>query len=392
MAVSTARPATPIHNVADSAAASVTASVAASVTDRAVAAPPARMLYVIWALFWLIMIMVAVQERLDNPYIHWWEPLLWEGSSCIAATVLMLVQRLGKQRYSQYLDQPLLWFGHHLRWLPPLAVIFISFVYAVRHGVYALVGDTYEHWSWPLVFTYETLKMAMFAGLWLGIIFGFDSFEQWQARRQRLLELQRTLAEAHLSHLKAQLRPHFLFNALNTISALMHVDVDRADRLLARLGDLLRASLQSSDQELTALREELRTLELFAQIMQERFADRVCLQWQIDPQALDAPIPAMLLQPLLENAFKHGVERSVGPVSIDVDAQLRDGLLVVSIRNTGSKLPGDFADGNYSGGVGLRNCRERLAVIYGDSARLAVTGDDEAVIATVTLPAGERAS
>jgi signal transduction histidine kinase len=344
-------------------------------------ASPQRVLYVIWALFWLIMAMVAVQEQLKNPYVRWWEPLLWEGSSAFIATLWMLVQRRSRQRYSQYLDQPLRWFGRHLLWLPLLIVTFIVGIYSIRHGVYALTDETYEHWPWPHVFVYESFKVVMFTGLWLGIIFGFDSFDQWQAQRRRLLELQRTLAEAQLSQLKAQLRPHFFFNALNTISALMHVDVERADRLLARLGDLLRASLQFSDQELTSLREELRTLELFAQIMQERFADRVSLAWQIDPRALETKIPVMLLQPLLENAFKHGVERSVGPVSITVSASIEGDALMVTISNTGSTLAADSR-----AGVGLSNCRERLDLIYGGGARLEMISAHDTVTARVTVP------
>lgn len=352
--------------------------------DRlAAVASPQRMLYVIWTSFWLIMVMVSVQEELHNPYIRWWEPLLWEGSSCTVATAWMLFQRRAQPRYAQYLDQPMRWFGHYLRWLPLLLVTFIGSVYAIRHGVYALLNETYEHRPWPFVFVYETFKLMLFTGLWLGIIFGFDSFEQWQAQRRRLLELQKTLAEAQLSQLKAQLRPHFLFNALNTISALMHVDVERADRLLARLGDLLRASLQASDQELTSLREELRTLELFAQIMQERFADRVALAWNIDAQALDVKIPVMLLQPLLENAFKHGVERSVGYVGITVGAHLEGQSLVVAIGNTGSTLAGSYREG-----VGLSNCRERLNVMYGGAASLEMIRDQDAVTAKVTVPAG----
>jgi len=360
-----------------------TTAIPATDTHRSVAAvaSPQRVLYVIWALFWLIMVMVAVTEEWKDASIRWWEPLLWEGSSCFVASVWMLLQRRTKQRYSQYLDQPLRWFGAHVRWLPLIIVTFIGSIYAIRHGVYALTAERYEHWPWLYVFIYEAFKVVLFTGLWLGIIFGFDSFDQWQAQRRHLLELQKTLAEAQLSQLKAQLRPHFFFNALNTISALMHVDVERADRLLARLGDLLRASLQSNDQELTSLREELRTLELFAQVMQERFADRVSLTWNIDPRTLDRKIPVMLLQPLLENAFKHGVERSVGHVGITVGASLEGKDLVVAIGNTGSTLAADYRDG-----VGLGNCRERLNVIYGGAAKLEMISHPKGVTANVTLP------
>jgi glucose-6-phosphate-specific signal transduction histidine kinase len=342
---------------------------------------PTGMLLWLWAAFCSIMILVAIQDQRHNPSIAWWEPLLWEGSSCIAATLWLLWQRRNKQRFAPYLDQPLQWFGRHLVWLPVLIVTFISFVYGLRHAVYALVGRAYTHEPWLFVIGYESLKLVLFAGLWLGIVFGFDSFEQWQAQRRHLLELQKSLAEAQLSQLKAQLRPHFFFNALNTISALMHVDVERADRMLARLGDLLRISLQINDREMTTLREEVRTLELFAQIMQERFADRVALGWRIDPDLCDAQTPMLLLQPLLENAFKHGVERSVGAVSIEIAARRENERVVLEIRNTGSTLPAEHREG-----VGLRNCRERLKVIYGDAATLQLMNDAGSVLAKVTLP------
>jgi LytS/YehU family sensor histidine kinase len=231
------------------------------------------------------------------------------------------------------------------------------------------------------VLLYESIKLLIFFGLWMGLIFGFDAFAQTQEQRQRLLALQKSLAEAQLAHLKAQLRPHFFFNALNTISALMQVDVPRADRLLSRLADLLRATLQWGDKEITSLREEVRMLELYAQIMQERFADRVTLTWNIDTAALAGAIPALLLQPLLENAFKHGVERSRDAVRIEIEARREGEQLHISIRNTGSILGPDRQEG-----VGLRNCRERLSVLYGDAAKLQLTQVADAVEASVTLP------
>ena len=221
----------------------------------------------------------------------------------------------------------------------------------------------------------------MFTGLWMGLIFGFDAFARSQEQHERLLALQKSLAEAQLAHLKAQLRPHFFFNALNTISALMHVDVPRADRLLSRLADLLRATLQWCDKEIKSLREEIRMLELYAQVMQERFADRVALSWKVDDAALSGTIPALLLQPLLENAFKHGVERSRDAVRIEIEGRREGDRLHIAIRNTGSTLAGGSPEG-----VGLRNCRERLAVLYGDAAKLQLTQLPDGVEASVTLP------
>jgi LytS/YehU family sensor histidine kinase len=247
--------------------------------------------------------------------------------------------------------------------------------------VYAMAGQVYEHESWGSVFFYESIKLLLFTTLWLCIIFGFESFALWRQERERLLALQKHLAESQLAQLKAQLQPHFLFNALNTISSLMQVDVERADRLLTKLADLLRSSLQAGTRHMTSLREELKLLEMYAQIMEERFSGRVTLTWNIAENALEAAVPAMLLQPLLENAFKHGVERSRVPVAIRIDAIRQGELLQVTIRNSGTMLAG--APGM---GIGLRNCHERLELIYGKGAGLALAQDGDGVAAHLRIP------
>lgn len=340
--------------------------------------------YWLWALFWLLMITASIGEQRRNSDTSWWEPILWEGSSALVTTCWMLVAMRASSRYTQYLDRPMVWFGYHLLWLPLLVITFIPTVYAIRHGVYAAVGRTYHHASWPFVFVYETVKLALFGGLWLGILFGFDSHVQWKLHRQRLLELQRTLSETQLARLQGQLRPHFFFNALNTISALMHTDVMRADRLVAGLGELLRISLRSGEQEMTPLREELHSLELYAQIMQERFRDRVTLNWRVDPGVVAIPVPALLLQPLLENAFKHAVERNTGPVHIDVTAAREGNSLNLAVINSGSTLATDYREG-----VGLRNCRERLGIIYSAAAVLELREERGGVAARIALPLAE---
>jgi len=338
-------------------------------------------LFWLWGLFWVLMITTAVQDALRNPAISWWEPILWEGSSALAATCWILIAMRARERYAQYLDRPLVWFGYQARWLLLVVPTFIIAVYGVRHGVYELVGRHYQHPPWLWVFIYETLRLALFAGLWLGILFGFDSYTQWRSHRRRLLEVQKALAEAQLARLQGQLRPHFFFNALNTISALMHVDVARADRLVAGLGDLLHTSLRAGEQEMTSLREELRSLELYAQIMQERFRDRVTLDWHLDPGILETPVPSLLLQPLMENAFRHGVERSTVPVHIDVTARCEGNSLSLVVSNTGSSLAP-----NYREGVGLRNCRERLSIIYGEAAALHVGAQGTSIAARISIP------
>ena len=327
------------------------------------------------------MISVSVQENLDDPYIRWWQPVLWEGSSCLVGTFWLLMQRRVARNWDSYLSQPQRWFRKHVAWLPIVIVTFIVSIYAIRHGVYALAGLTYEHRPWPWIFVYESIKLVLFSALWICIIFGLESFGGWQRERERLLALQKHLAESQLAQLKAQLQPHFLFNALNTISALMQSDVDRADCLLTKLADLLRSNLKASARQTSPLREELELLRLYADIMCERFAGRVTLEWQIADDVADAAVPTLLLQPLLENAFRHGVERSSQPVHIRILAHRDRDRLRVSIHNTGSTLAAQPGLG-----IGLRNCRERLAVLYGTNAHLDLVTEDSGVAATLSLP------
>jgi len=227
-----------------------------------------RGLFALWALFWLLMAVVSLEDNLSDAGTLWWEPLLWEGSSCLVATFWLLMQRRAAPGWNEYLTQPLRWFGKHLAWLLIIAPTFVIAVYALRHLVYWLVGAVYEHESWGYLFVYESVKLLLFTSLWLSIIFGFASFARWQQERERLLTVQKHLAESQLAQLKAQLQPHFLFNTLNTISSLMQVNVERADKLLAQLADLLRVSMQAGERQFTPLREELRVLELYAHIME----------------------------------------------------------------------------------------------------------------------------
>jgi hypothetical protein len=340
-----------------------------------------KTLAALWVVFWLLMISVSVQNELPNPVVRWWEPVLWEGSSALVSTGWMWLAVRVRGRYAPSLERPLRWFGCYLRWLPLVVVTWLVAVYAIRHGVYAAVGRTYEHASWGFILVYESFKLVIFTGLWLGILFGVVSYGQWQLQRDRLLQTQKALAQAQLAQLQAQLRPHFLFNALNTVSALMHTDVERADRLVATLGDLLRISLRSTEHEMTPLAEELRTLKLYTDIMRERFRDRVTLSWQSDPTLLDLPVPALLLQPLVENVFKHGVERTVAPVHIDISARRESDWLEIVVSNSGSMLAPEQRDG-----LGFRNCRERLSIIYGDAASLLVRAEGNGVAARVCLP------
>jgi sensor histidine kinase YesM len=336
-----------------------------------------RVLCSLWAMFFLLLLITELQDHWDHVGVRWWEPIVWIGTSGVVASLWLIAYWRDRRHSLRYLGEPARWLWRQLRWFPPVAVVFVMLTYGLRHGIYALLGLEYRHESWTFVFIYEAVKLWLFLGLWLGILFALESFDHWQREQRRLAELQRSLAQAQLLQLQNQLRPHFLFNALNTISSIMRVDVERADRLLSRLANFLRASLRNDQQEMTTLGAEIELLQLYAQIMEERFEDRVQVEWNIDPQALEASVPTMLLQPLLENAFKHGVQNTTSAVRICVSAQPTAEHLEIVVSNAVSSDVSDcgqVSPGNVSPvqgeGIGLCNTRSRLELHYGSGAQL----------------------
>lgn len=195
----------------------------------------------------------------------------------------------------------------------------------------------------------------------ISVGYAFDYYRKFNERELRAAELEKRLTEARLQALQMQLNPHFLFNTLHAISSLMHVDVEAADRMLAQLSDLLRHALDSTETQEVPLREEIDFLKRYASIEQTRFGDRLTIEMQIAPDTLEAMVPNLVLQPLLENAIKHGIEPHARPGRIEVSAR-RDGeKLRLEVRDNGGGLP----NGEIVEGIGLSNTRARLKQLYG---------------------------
>jgi len=342
------------------------------------------LLAALWTCLWLLVSLLEITATLHDPTLRWWQLAELIGPS-VSVPALWLAFWFGTGAFRRIpLDRPGKWFLLSLAASPILAAGSIVTVHGGRTALFALAGGSYGHLPWPGLIPYEFFKVTLFQMLWLGFAFGAKSFVDWQEQGQRLLQSQRELAEAQLAQLREQLRPHFLFNTLNTISALMQSDVARADRLMARLADLLRSSLSFGDQSMVPLETELRFLELYADIMTERFSGRVVVDWRIDPAVRSVAIPALLLQPLLENAFRHGIEEVAGAHRILIAAGMAEETagLEISIHCSGGRLKPDAKDG-----VGLRNCRRRLGIHYGQSAGLTLSpAPSGGVTSTLTLP------
>jgi len=163
--------------------------------------------------------------------------------------------------------------------------------------------------------------------------------------------------------LRLQLHPHFLFNTLHTISALMHKDLRAADRMLALLGDLLRDSFEKVGAQEVSLKQELGFLERYLEIERTRFRDRLTIRLDIDPETLDAEIPNLVLQPLVENAIRHGIGKRQDAGHIDIVARRKSERLDVRIRDDGPGLA-QAPEVALRGGVGLANTADRLQQLY----------------------------
>jgi two-component system LytT family sensor kinase len=195
--------------------------------------------------------------------------------------------------------------------------------------------------------------------------------------RERMVaaaELKSQLTTAHLQSLQAQLRPHFLFNTLNTIAELVHRDPEAADRMIGRLGALLRRSFDSHGDQEVSLESELEFLRDYSHIVCTRFHGRIAVTMNIDPDALCARVPSLVLQPLVENAVRHGLEPRAEGGTVEIVARRRVDLLELEVRDDGCGLPCEDASGipSWREGVGLRNTRDRLQHLYGNAHRLSV--------------------
>jgi len=306
-----------------------------------------------WGTFWLLMLTVAVQDHLQKQRGEVWKPLLWEGSSCLVASLMFGLMWRRVPRHDSALAHPLRWFALQLRWLPLLAPLFVTSIYAIRHAVFALLGQTYVHAGWGEVYAYECAKFTMFYVLFVAAVFG-------QRTHAALGEQRLRTQAAQLAQLTQQLQPHFLFNALNTVAATIHSDPDAADAMLTRLAALLRATTDLTRRPTCTLDEELRLAEGYTAIMCERFADRVTLVREIDAAARPCHVPTLSVQPLLENAFRHGVERFSAPTRVVLRAYCSGQRLRVEVEQDRGELPIAPVLG-----VGLGTLRERLTALHG---------------------------
>lgn len=344
-----------------------------------------------FAAFVVLAVVDAVQmragQRFEDFTITWGTALrrgfeAWIPSGVLGLGIVWLAGRVPfeRERWGR-------WLGVHAVASVAFFLAFALIHAALLNGQRSVRGQILEFgtvFRKVLIF-YSVTNLGFY---WLVLLghHGWSYYQRYRERERRAVELEGQLARARLEALRMQLNPHFLFNTLNTVVALVHDQPGTVERMVTRLGELLRASLDHRDAQEVPLGEEIRLLERYLDIEQVRFSDRLRVDLDVPEELRDVPVPSLVLQPLVENAIRHGIELLEAEGHIRVTARRHGNELRLVVWDNG---PGPADNGGNeaavrSGGIGLANTRARLSHLYGEAQRLelrrATDGGAEAVI------------
>jgi two-component system LytT family sensor kinase len=313
-----------------------------------------------------------------------WKPFVWELSSAVIIMLLVpLVFRFERRFRIDSRPRARVVVGHAIG-LIVFSAVHTTVMVVLRQLAYGAMGESYDYGPvWERGF-YELQKDVLLYAVILTVCFAMREFRVRRASELRASQLAAEVGEARLRQLTAQIEPHFLFNSLNAISNRMHEDVEAADRMISQLGDLLRAAYESDASVLVPLRRELAWLRNYLAMMAERFRGQLEYDVDVDVGLDDVPVPRLLIQPLVENALRHGLAARGGRLSVAV--RRRDGDLEYAVSDNGVGLVG----GELEHGTGLANVQRRLELLFPERHTLAVMPrTPSGVTVTVRFPLGE---
>jgi two-component sensor histidine kinase len=334
--------------------------------------------YVKWLLIfglWTVVALfftsqVAMQSRLSQRPISFFRILSWQLSSSYVWFALMPL---------------ILWLGRKFRfengkWKTSLPIHFVASL-IVALGQQAMDALILPKLGYPPNIKFSSyldgyrvfllinfhLSVSIYWAV-IGIKYAIGYYQKYRERELRASQLEARLAQTRLQVLKMQLHPHFLFNTLNAISELVYKDPEAAEQMITNLSDLLRLSLDNVGVQEVPLQQELEFLNKYIEIEQTRFHDRLQVELHIEPDTLDASVPNMILQPLVENAIKHGIAPRSSGGRVEIDAERQNGLLLLRVSDDGIGLSNGDGE-TLKEGVGLSNTRARLRHLYGEQHR-----------------------
>jgi sensor histidine kinase YesM len=335
-------------------------------------------------LFWTAIALSFATNLHLTQQVPWREAVInsladWYCFALLSIPMLALARRFQFQR-TNWLSTALL----HLF----ASIFFSGFWIMLRAGIaqieHAIYGSASD-FSGDFV---RLFTKSFHLNLWiywviLAVSHAVEYYRKLNERELKTAELEKSLTQAKLRALQSQLNPHFLFNTLHTISALMHIDVEKADRMVAKLSDLLRYALDSTDEHEVALRDEIAFLKRYLEIEQTRFGDRLTVTMDIPADTWDARVPNLILQPIVENAIRHGIEPHSKPGKIHLSARRENSQLILEVRDNGMGLnPNKKREG-----IGTSNTRLRLQQLYGAKQTFTLENATEGgLLATIKLP------
>jgi signal transduction histidine kinase len=323
-------------------------------------------------------------ESFPFTQVLFWSATEWYLWALIAPGIFWLDRRFPLARATWRRSLPV----HLVAWM--IVVVAHETLYvALERGAGMSVNPpaAFGHHVLLYVSKRAAFDLLVYAALVGASCFG-NIYRRYRERELRASQLEALLSQAQLDALRNQLQPHFLFNTLNTISSLIHSDAQAADRVVSRLGDLLRLSLAHTGQHELTLREELEFLGHYVEIQRSRFRERLSVTLDVPVETLDARVPAFVLQPLVENAVRHGIEPRQESGRVEVRARRDGDRLRLEVADNGPGLVDPAAVGNGNGrGIGLANTRARLTQLYGSSQAISVSNrDDSGVVVRIEIP------
>jgi two-component system LytT family sensor kinase len=312
----------------------------------------------------------------------------WYSWACLTPGILWLTRRFPFDRSAWKVAIPI-----HIAGVVIAMSLHVAMTVALRVATYWVFGETLDTWlheaqeMFILNFDWEMMTYWTIVGVGTALRYLHEA----RAKELNAAQLETRLVEARLHTLQRQMQPHFLFNTLNTISALMHRDVEAADAMIARLSDLLRMSLQRVGVQEVPLKEELDFLSKYLEIEQTRFRDRLTVVFDVEAETLHALVPNLLLQPLVENAIKHGIGPRPTPGQIAVRARINGAMLELDVQDNGVGLSAARLT-DFNRGVGLSNTRSRLDHLYGSLHRFEFRQPAEGgLLVCIAIPMAEVA-
>jgi signal transduction histidine kinase len=349
-------------------------------------------LFGFWTFFSFLYANQIYFEMLHNPRMHhswwriaFWQLLAWYSWGCLSPLILSLGRRFPCEGRA-WLKGLLV----HLSAAVMLAAIHVAIATSLR-----MLVRPFDVWSdtHPFLTQYQgELKnffLFDFFVYWaiLGVGYAFDYRERYREREAQAAQLKSQLAQAQLESLKMQLHPHFLFNTLHTIAGLVRTNERQpAVNMIAGLSELLRHALESADEQEVPLREEVKFIELYLDIQQVRFPDRLTVRMEIADETLDAMVPNLILQPLVENAIRHGVSLKDSAGEVVINAYRDNGMLRIRVCDDGPGLQSGWRM-EESKGIGLANTSERLKHLYGPEHRFELSnGATGGMVASISIP------